>query len=54
MDKEFTMKQDLEELDKCIKIYDTEHAHVVADEILLKYVPAQIREKWEEVPKWYS
>ena len=48
----------LKELDKCIEDWDTEMAHVAADEILCRVLVLlgyqDIADKWEQVSKWYS
>lgn len=33
---------------------DTEVAHSDADDILLRFVPQEVKEAWEEVNKWYA
>ena len=42
---------DLKELQKSL---DPEGAHSDADDILLRFVPQEVKEAWEKVDKWYA
>lgn len=41
-------------LEELAEIGGPEYAHVKADEILLEFVPEEVADAYESVPKWYA
>ena len=48
------IKEAVEALNNLSKSSDWEVAHSKADEILLSFVPPEVAEAWDKVPKWYA
>lgn len=49
-----TPEEAVEELDRIDMQYDAEVGHILADNILIEFVPPEVAEAWRKIKKWYS